>query len=81
LVGYCNQEVDKLVEQQSFEADVERRKQLVWAIERKSAEDGVRPIIFYSRGGTCWQLWVKGLTIMVNSLHNGNRIEDVRLDN
>jgi peptide/nickel transport system substrate-binding protein len=34
LVGYCNQEVDKLIEQQSFEADLGRRKQLVWAIER-----------------------------------------------
>jgi peptide/nickel transport system substrate-binding protein len=78
--GYCNPEVDKLIEQQSIEADQERRKQLVWAIERKLAEDGARPIIFYSRGGTCWQPYVKGLTIMVNSLHNGNRMEDVWLD-
>jgi ABC-type multidrug transport system fused ATPase/permease subunit len=77
LVDYCNPEVDKLIEQQSIEADPGRRKQLVWAIERKLAEDGARPIIFYSRGGTCWQPYVKGLTIMVNSLHNGNRMEDV----
>jgi peptide/nickel transport system substrate-binding protein len=80
LNGYCNPEVDQLIEQQSIEADPGRRKQLVWAIERKLAEDGARPIIFYSRGGTCWQPWVKGLTIMVNSLHNGNRMEDVWLD-
>jgi peptide/nickel transport system substrate-binding protein len=78
--GYCNPEVDKLTEQQSSEADPGRRKQLVWAIERKLAEDGARPIIFYSRAGTCWQPHVKGLTIMVNSLHNGNRMEDVWLD-
>jgi peptide/nickel transport system substrate-binding protein len=78
--GYCNPEVDKLIEQQSIEADPGRRKQLVWAIERKLAEDGARPIIFYGRGGTCWQPWVKGLTIMVNSLLNGNRMEDVWLD-
>ncbi len=58
--GYCNPEVDKLIEQQSIEADQERRKQLVWAIERKLAEDGARPIIFYSRRGTCWQPWAKG---------------------
>jgi peptide/nickel transport system substrate-binding protein len=78
--GYCNPEVDKLIEQQSIEADPGRRKQLVWEIERKLAEDVARPIIFYSRRGTCWQPWVKGLTIMVNSIFNGNRMEDVWLD-
>jgi peptide/nickel transport system substrate-binding protein len=80
LNGYCNPEVDKLIEQQSIEADPGRRKQLVWAIERKLAGDGARPIIFYNRYGTCWQPWVKGLTIMVDSLFNGNRMEDVWLD-
>jgi ABC-type transport system substrate-binding protein len=75
--GYCNPEVDKLIEQQSIEADPGRRKQLVWPIERKLAEDGARPIIFYSRRGTCWHPRVKGLTIMVKSLFNGNRMEDV----
>jgi peptide/nickel transport system substrate-binding protein len=44
------------------------------------AEDGARPIIFYSRGGTCWRPYVKGLTIMVNSITNGNRREDIWLD-
>jgi len=78
--GYCNPEVDKLIEQQSIEADPGRRKQLVWAIERKLAEDGARPVIFYRRAGTCWQPYVKGLTIMVNSIFNGNRMEDVWLD-
>jgi peptide/nickel transport system substrate-binding protein len=78
--GYCNPEVDRLIEQQSIEGDQDRRKQLVWAVERKLVEDAVRPIIFYSRGGTCWQPYVKGLTIMVNSIFNGNRREDVWLD-
>jgi peptide/nickel transport system substrate-binding protein len=78
--GYCNPEVDKLIEQQSIEGDPGRRKQLVWAIERKLAEESARPIIFYSRGGTCWQPYVKGVTIMVNSVFNGNRREDVWLD-
>jgi peptide/nickel transport system substrate-binding protein len=78
--GYCSEEVDKLIEQQSTQGDAERRKQLVWAIERKLAGDGARPIIFYSRGGTCWQPYVKGLTIMVNSIFNGNRREDIWLD-
>ncbi len=29
--GYCSAEVDKLIDQQSTEADQEKRKQLVWA--------------------------------------------------
>ena len=78
--GYCNPEVDRLIEQQSVEGDRERRKQLVWAIERRLAEDVAQPIIFYTRSGTCWQPWVKGLTIMVNSIFLGNRREDIWLD-
>jgi peptide/nickel transport system substrate-binding protein len=44
------------------------------------AEDGVRPIIFYARGATCWQPYVKGVTMMVNSIFNGARREDWWLD-
>jgi peptide/nickel transport system substrate-binding protein len=73
-------EVDGLIEQQSSEADQQKRKQLVWAIERKLAEDGARPIIFYDRRATCWQPRVNGLTLMVNSLFNGWRMEDAWLD-
>jgi peptide/nickel transport system substrate-binding protein len=78
--GYCNPELDKLIDQQSAEANQEKRKKLVWQIERILAEDAVRPVIFYPRGGTCKQPWVKGLTIMVNSIYNGWRFEDVWLD-
>ena len=39
-----------------------------------------RPIIYYARYGTCWQPYVKGLTIMTNSIRNGWRFEDVWLD-
>src|SRR6266481_2251156 len=78
--GYCNPEVDKLVDQQSMEADPEKRKQLVWEIEKKLVEDVARPVIFYPRGATCRQPEVRGLTIMVNSIYNGWRMEDVWLD-
>jgi peptide/nickel transport system substrate-binding protein len=78
--GYCNPEVDRLIEQQSIEGDLEKRKQLVWKIERILAEDVARPIIFYNRSATCWQPYVSGLTIMVNSVTNGARMEDVWLD-
>jgi len=78
--GYCSPEVDRLIEQQSLEADPGKRKQLLSAIERKLAEDGARPIIFYDRRATCWNPYVKGLTLLVNSLFNGWRMEDVWLD-
>ena len=57
-----------------------RSRRIVWEIERKLAEDGARPIIYYGRGATCWQPRVKGLTVMVNSIVNGWRMEDVWLD-
>jgi peptide/nickel transport system substrate-binding protein len=78
--NYCNREVEDLIGRQSSETDQEKRKQLVWQIERKLAEDDARPIIFYSRDGTCRQPHVKGLTLMVNSIFNGWRMEDVWLD-
>jgi len=78
--GYCSPEVDELIERQSREADQERRKRLVWDIERRLAEDGAQPAIFYNRRATCRQSYVKGLTLIVNSIYNGWRMEDVWLD-
>jgi peptide/nickel transport system substrate-binding protein len=37
-------------------------------------------IFFYDRRATCWQPRVKGLTVMVDSISNGARMEDVWLD-
>ena len=78
--GYCNPEVDKLIDRQSEEVDAVRRKDVLWEIERKLAADNARPILFYARGATCWQPWVKGFTQMANSHFNGWRMEDVWLD-
>jgi peptide/nickel transport system substrate-binding protein len=78
--NYCNPEVDKLVTQQSVESDVEKRRKLVWQIERKLAEDVARPILFYPYGVTCWKSALKGMTIMVNSIYNGSRFEDLWLE-
>jgi peptide/nickel transport system substrate-binding protein len=78
--GYCNPKIDKLIDEQSMESDQEKRRKLVWNIERRLAEDDAQPVIFYGRYGTCWQPQVKGLTVMVNSLFNGWRFEDVWLD-
>jgi peptide/nickel transport system substrate-binding protein len=78
--GYCNPEVDKLVDRQSMESNQQKRQRLVWEIERKLAEDDARPIIFYGRIGTCWQPRLKGLIVQVNSIYNGSRFEDIWLD-
>jgi peptide/nickel transport system substrate-binding protein len=78
--GYCNPEVDKLVDEQSMQADTEKRKRIVWEIERKLIEDVARPVIFYPRQATCRHARVKGMTVMVNSIYNGYRYEDLWLD-
>ncbi|MBV8169697.1 MAG: ABC transporter substrate-binding protein, partial [Alphaproteobacteria bacterium] len=78
--GYCNKEVDALIDQQSREPDRQRRKELVWEIDRRLQEDVARPIIFHGRSATCWHPQVKGLTTMANSIYNGWRYEDVWLD-
>jgi peptide/nickel transport system substrate-binding protein len=78
--NYCNKDIEKMFDEQSQETDIEKRKKLVWEIDKKLQEDVARPIIFHGRTGTCWQPYVKGVTVMVNSSYNGYRYEDVWLD-
>jgi len=78
--GYCNKSVDALVDRQSRESDVNKRRQLVWEIERKLIEENARPDIWYVRGVNCRQPRVNGLVSMVNSIYNSSRFEDVWLD-
>jgi len=79
-MGYCDKEFDKMVDQQSMEADPGKRKQLAWDADYKLQQDLARPIIYHLRAATCWQPEVKGLTMMTNSQYNGWRFEDVWLD-
>ena len=78
--NYCNREIEKLFDQQSAETDSDKRKKLVWEIDKKLQEDVARPIIFHGRSATCWHPYVKGVTVMVNSSYNGYRYEDVWMD-
>jgi peptide/nickel transport system substrate-binding protein len=80
LTGYSNDETDQLIDRQSMEANADKRRKLVWEVERKLAEDASRPILLYSRFATCMQPRLKGLTTMTNSRFNGWRMEDVWLD-
>ena len=78
--GYCNQDIMNLMELQSMESDADKRRELVWEIDKRLQEDGARPILFHARQAQCWQPFVKGFTMMSNSVYNGWRMEDVWLD-
>ena len=77
---YCNPQVEKLIDAQSQETDVAKRKGLVWQIEKILAEDGARPIIFQGVAATCWHPYLKGLVLHENSIYNNWRFEGVWLD-
>ncbi|MBV8119492.1 MAG: ABC transporter substrate-binding protein [Alphaproteobacteria bacterium] len=78
--GYSDPEFDKLVDRQSMESDPVKRKEIVWQAERKLTQAMFRPVLFYPAGAGCWQPWVKGFTLMTNSIYNDWRMEDVWLD-
>ncbi len=78
--GYKNPEVDKMIDQQSAEVDRDKRRKMVWEIEKRLADDGARPVIGYNVANTCWTPQVKGLVLQHNSIYNGWRFEDVWLD-
>ena len=80
LTKYCDREVEALLGRQSQEADTDKRKALVWEIERRLAEDVANPIIFHHVGYGCWHPHVKGYVLQKNSIHSRWRFEDVWLD-
>jgi peptide/nickel transport system substrate-binding protein len=77
---YCNKDIDALIERQSMEADRNKRKQILWEIERRLVVDNVRPVLFYFRNGSCWHPYVKNVNVMRNSAFSGHRREDIWLD-
>ncbi len=76
----CDRELDKMIDQQSMETDLQKRKEMVWAIDSRLQERVVRPILYSMRQATCWRPEVKGIKLMSNSIYNGWRFEDVWLD-
>ena len=74
---YCNPEMQALFDRQSAEIDLEKRKRLVWEIDRRLQEDVARPAILHQVTGTCWHPSVHGFTPMANSSANGYRFEDL----
>jgi peptide/nickel transport system substrate-binding protein len=79
-MGYCDKDIDALIEKQSRESDQEKRKLIAWEIDKKLTRDAVRPMLYYLPGVSCWRPEVKGLNIQVNSIYNNWRMEEVWLD-
>jgi peptide/nickel transport system substrate-binding protein len=77
---YCNAEVDELLAAQSRELDKDRRRKIVWDIERLLVDDAARPIIISSVAANCWQPYVRNYTPHDNSQYNSLRFEEVWLD-
>ena len=78
--NYCNREIQAMFDAQSIEVDQDKRKKMVWEIERRLLEDVARPVTYHGQQAGCWHNHVKNYGIMVNSIYNGWRFEDVWLD-
>ena len=78
--GYCRPDIEKLLDQQSQIADADKRRKVVWEIERLLTEDVARPIIYHNKGATCWQPRVKGYVHGENSIYNNWRFDTVWLE-
>ena len=63
-----------------MERDGDRRRKLVWEIDRRLQEEGARPLIMHNVAATCMQPYVRGLVLPANSVYNSWRMEDVWLD-
>jgi peptide/nickel transport system substrate-binding protein len=77
--GYCDEQVMKLIDEQSQELDARKRFQLVGAIQKKLEEDAARPMIdwrleYYLQ----WQ-HVKNL-VPHQSIYNWGRMQEVWID-
>jgi peptide/nickel transport system substrate-binding protein len=78
--SYCNPAVDKLIDRQSRETDLGKRRTLVWEVEKQLAEDVARPIIMQGVAGLCRQPHVRGFVLHHNGIYNNWRFDDVWLD-
>ena len=80
VTGYCNPALEKLFVEQSQELDLDKRRRMVWEIDRQLQEDVARPIILHNSSGTCWHPDVIGFNPATNSSYNRYRFENVWLN-
>jgi peptide/nickel transport system substrate-binding protein len=76
---YCNEEVSRLIDQQSQEIDQKKRLALVWQIQKKLEEDAARPTMGWRTDRFAHYPYVKNL-ILNQVTYNCCRLQDVWLD-
>jgi peptide/nickel transport system substrate-binding protein len=76
---YCNEQVMKMIEQQSQEIDPKKRHALVVQIQRKLEEDAARPVMGWRVDRFATQPYVKNL-VPHPVVYNCCRLQDTWLD-
>jgi peptide/nickel transport system substrate-binding protein len=77
--GYCDEETEKLIQQQSAEIDVTRRLALVARIQRKLDDDAARPMLAWRSDDYAHWPHVKNL-FPRHTVYSYGRMQDVWLD-
>jgi peptide/nickel transport system substrate-binding protein len=78
--GYCSEEIDRLMVEQSQTLDRAKRLALVNEIDRKLQADGARPVLGWGKGYQVHWPHVKNWAQHENSIYNVWRRQDVWLD-
>ncbi len=76
---YCDEQVMKMIDQQSQELDAKKRLQMVWNIQKKLEEDGARPMMGWRIDYFAHWPHVKNL-VPHQSIYNYGRMQEVWLD-
>jgi peptide/nickel transport system substrate-binding protein len=76
---YCNEEVTRLIDQQSQEIDPQKRLALVWQIQKKLEEDAARPTMGWRTDRFAHYPYVRNL-IPNQVTYNCCRLQEVWLD-
>jgi peptide/nickel transport system substrate-binding protein len=78
--GYCSEEIDRLMVEQSQVLDRAKRLKLVHEIDRKLQADGARPILGWGRQFVVRWPHVQNWAQHNNSIYNQSRLQEVWLD-
>src|SRR5437016_1703281 len=78
--GYCSEEIDRLMVEQSQTLDRAKRLKLVHEIDRKLQAEGARPILGWGKQYAVYWPRVKAFAQHDNSIFNTSRFQDVWLD-
>lgn len=78
--GYCSEEIDNMMAEQSQTIDRAKRLKLVNEIDRRLQLDGARPILGWGKQYAVYWPYVKAFPQHQNSIYNTSRFQDVWLD-